>query len=69
MARRGQGKLKRILVDDDENTSNNKNDKSNRANTINQGRGQIVTGVTLPAEVNICIYVCLSSTRIDKLNP
>ena len=45
-ARRGQGKLKRSLDGDD----GKKN--SNSAATINQGKGQLVTGVSLPTEVN-----------------
>jgi dsDNA-specific endonuclease/ATPase MutS2 len=50
-ARRGQGKLKRSL-DEESNTVKN----TNRA-AINQGgKGQLVTGVTLPNEVNYLFY-------------
>jgi hypothetical protein len=45
MARRGQGNLKRSL----ESVS----DTTNRAASLNQGKGQEVTGVTLPDEVRI----------------
>ena len=45
-ARRGQGKLKRSLDGDDGKKY------SNSAATINQGKGQLVTGVSLPTEVN-----------------
>ena len=45
MAKRGKkGNLKRTLIDDDASNS----PKSSRS--LNQGRGQEITGVTLPAE-------------------
>ena len=45
MAKRGRGNLKRSL--------DGGSKKSNNVNTINQGKGQEITGVTLPAENQI----------------
>ena len=45
-ARRGQGKLQRALDDD-----TSKQQRSNNSAAI-EGKGQLVTGVSLPAEVN-----------------
>lgn len=55
-ARRGQGKLQRTLTDD-EDGKNTKNRTKSAA--INQGRGQLVTGVTLPTEVIFRIPIVL----------
>ena len=51
-ARRGQGKLQRALDDDDVRNTAASKQRTNGAAMINQGKGQLVTGVTLPAEVN-----------------
>lgn len=46
MAKRGKGNLKRVV----EGADSVSKKKSNSANSINQGKGQEITGVTLPAE-------------------
>jgi hypothetical protein len=50
--RGGQGDLQRILNDEnDDTTINTKERKIKSKNNINQGKGQLITGVTLPKEV------------------
>lgn len=51
-ARRGHGKLQRALDDDEVSNTAASKQRTNGA-AINQGKGQLVTGVTLPAEVNV----------------
>jgi hypothetical protein len=58
MARRGQGNLKRSLESDTA--------PPNRAASLNQGKGQEVTGVTLPAEVRIIILLCSLKPAVRK---
>ena len=48
MAKRGKGGLKRRLNDSVDGRK--KNNSSSDAKSANQGRGQEITGVTLPAE-------------------
>lgn len=50
MARRGQGNLQRSLEDSDAAAGNNKQGVA----SLNKGKGQEITGVTLPAEVRTC---------------
>lgn len=47
MARRGKGNLKRTLLEDDNSVPSKKGVAS-----LNQGKGQEITGVTLPEEVS-----------------
>jgi hypothetical protein len=51
-ARRGKGELKQRLVGNTSVKSSNKNVKNNKSAvaSLNQGRGQEITGVSLPAE-------------------
>jgi nitrite reductase/ring-hydroxylating ferredoxin subunit len=46
MAKRGKGNLKRTLSGEDSVSKN----RGNPTNSMNQGKGQEITGVTLPAE-------------------
>ena len=55
-ARRGKGGLKENL---DGSSSSKKGGKQQSAKSLNKGKGQEITGVTLPADGTCCIVVCI----------
>lgn len=67
-ARRGKGSLQRSLDDTNENSFSNRIKKSSSSksqrgamNALNGGKGQEITGVTLPAP-GTCIRACVRAS-------